>query len=56
MKVAVFGSVNMDMVVHTSRIPGDGETLIGDKFILTPGGKAATRQWLWPGLMWNPCL
>ncbi|WP_226038487.1 ribokinase [Aquibacillus saliphilus] len=42
-KVTVIGSINMDMVTATSRIPGKGETLIGDGFNMVPGGKGANQ-------------
>lgn len=33
----------MDMAVRTSRAPGPGETLFGDSFALSPGGKGANQ-------------
>ncbi|WP_249896775.1 ribokinase [Paenibacillus sp. PK3_47] len=33
----------MDMVVRTERAPGAGETLFGDSFALSPGGKGANQ-------------
>lgn len=42
-KVTVIGSINMDMVTATSRIPGKGETLIGEGFNMVPGGKGANQ-------------
>ena len=42
-KVTVIGSINMDLVTSTSRIPKVGETLIGDSFRTTPGGKGANQ-------------
>ncbi|GGM42355.1 ribokinase [Paraliobacillus quinghaiensis] len=42
-KVTVIGSINMDMVTTTSRIPVKGETLIGEGFKMVPGGKGANQ-------------
>jgi len=38
-KVAVVGSLNIDLVCHATRRPGTGETLIGDAFDIFTGGK-----------------
>jgi len=43
MSVIVFGSLNMDLVSRTSRLPIAGETLIGSDFYTTPGGKGANQ-------------
>jgi ribokinase len=43
MTVIVLGSVNMDLVVHTPRLPDPGETLMGSRFLTTPGGKGANQ-------------
>lgn len=43
MKVVVIGSANMDMVMRTSRIPEVGETIQGERFFLTAGGKGANQ-------------
>lgn len=42
-KVAVVGSVNMDLVVNTPRMPKLGETIIGHGFMTAPGGKGANQ-------------
>lgn len=42
-KIVVVGSANTDMVVKSPRIPGPGETVIGGKFLLAPGGKGANQ-------------
>ncbi|OWQ90747.1 hypothetical protein CDN99_11260 [Roseateles aquatilis] len=41
--VVVVGSVNMDLVAHAARLPAPGETLIGDAFAGTPGGKGGNQ-------------
>ena len=43
MTVLVFGSVNMDLVSRTPRLPQPGETIIGSHFYTTPGGKGANQ-------------
>lgn len=43
MSVIVFGSINMDLVARTPRIPIPGETLIGRSFETVPGGKGANQ-------------
>ncbi len=43
MGIVVIGSLNMDMVVRTNRAPNAGETLIGQVFALSPGGKGANQ-------------
>ncbi len=42
-KLAVVGSVNMDMVVRVDRFPSPGETRTGDGFRVVPGGKGANQ-------------
>ena len=44
MKLAVVGSINMDMTVTAQRIPGKGETLLGESVSYIPGGKAELTQ------------
>lgn len=41
--IVVVGSINMDLVSHTSRIPAPGETLIGSGFEMHSGGKGANQ-------------
>jgi ribokinase len=41
--VAVVGSLNIDLVAYTSRMPGAGETVIGDRFQMGFGGKGANQ-------------
>lgn len=42
-KIAVVGSINMDLVVETSKLPEKGETILGDNFFSGPGGKGANQ-------------
>ena len=41
--VLVVGSVNMDMVARSERLPLPGETLVGERFVMAPGGKGANQ-------------
>ena len=43
MKIGVVGSINMDLVVLTDRIPHKGETLIGTELQYNAGGKGANQ-------------
>ena len=43
MAIVVFGSINMDLVVRTPRLPTPGETLTGHTFFTAPGGKGANQ-------------
>jgi len=42
-KIAVVGSLNMDLVVRAPRFPGPGETIAGHDFHTIPGGKGANQ-------------
>lgn len=42
-KIAVVGSINMDMVVTAERIPLKGETVYGNDIMYNPGGKGANQ-------------
>ncbi len=42
-RITVVGSLNMDLVVRTPRIPRPGETIIGGDFHTLPGGKGANQ-------------
>jgi ribokinase len=42
-RIAVVGSLNMDLVVRSPRIPLPGETIIGGEFHTAPGGKGANQ-------------
>ncbi len=41
--ILVVGSINMDLVIRTPRLPGPGETVLGRGFTTTPGGKGANQ-------------
>lgn len=41
--IVVIGSLNMDLVVRTTRHPQPGETLLGSDFMTFPGGKGANQ-------------
>ncbi|MGB3495992.1 MAG: ribokinase [Elainellaceae cyanobacterium] len=43
MTILVFGSINMDLVARTPRLPQAGETLTGHNFSTVPGGKGANQ-------------
>jgi ribokinase len=43
MTVVVFGSLNMDLVVRTPRLPAAAETITGHEFFTAPGGKGANQ-------------
>ncbi len=42
-KITVVGSLNMDLVITTPKIPQIGETLLGSGFMTAPGGKGANQ-------------
>ncbi|WP_175615378.1 ribokinase [Piscibacillus halophilus] len=42
-KIAVIGSINMDLVSTTDRFPNKGETILGTDFKNIPGGKGANQ-------------
>jgi len=42
-RVTVLGSANMDLVATAYRLPGRGETVAGEAFRRTPGGKGANQ-------------
>jgi ribokinase len=41
--VAVVGSLNVDLIAYTSRVPSAGETVIGERFQMGFGGKGANQ-------------
>ena len=45
MKIAVVGSLNMDMTVTSPRIPHKGETILGGTLSFFPGGKGANQAY-----------
>lgn len=42
-KILVIGSLNMDLVVETDRMPATGETILGRGFMTAAGGKGANQ-------------
>ncbi|MCJ1661209.1 ribokinase [Staphylococcus sp. NRL 16/872] len=42
-QIYVIGSMSMDLVVATRIVPGKGETVLGESFFTTPGGKGANQ-------------
>lgn len=42
-RVVVVGSLNMDLVIRSARIPQPGETILGGEFHSVPGGKGANQ-------------
>lgn len=42
-RILIIGSSNTDMVVKATRLPGPGETVLGESFLLNPGGKGANQ-------------
>ena len=42
-KIIVIGSSNTDMVIKAERLPLPGETILGGKFFMFPGGKGANQ-------------
>ena len=43
MKIAVVGSVNLDLVATAAELPRPGETVLGHGFTTVPGGKGANQ-------------
>ena len=41
--IVILGSINMDLVARTPRLPAAGETIIGTGFATIPGGKGANQ-------------
>ena len=41
--IVVLGGINMDLVATAARMPTSGETVFGDTFHTTPGGKGANQ-------------
>ncbi|RDC61748.1 ribokinase [Adhaeribacter pallidiroseus] len=42
-KILVIGSANTDMVIKTKHFPLPGETVLGGRFMMNPGGKGANQ-------------
>jgi ribokinase len=42
-RIVVVGSANMDLVGLAPRLPRPGETVLGDEFVMNPGGKGANQ-------------
>lgn len=42
-KIIVIGSSNTDMVIKADKFPLPGETVLGGKFLMNPGGKGANQ-------------
>ena len=43
-KVIVFGSLNMGLSIESDHMPQLGETIMGRRFIINPGGKGANQS------------
>lgn len=43
-RIAVVGSLNMDLIIHTPRLPALGETILGGPFSDAEGGKGANQS------------
>lgn len=41
--IVVIGSINTDMIVSADSLPRPGETVLGDSFLMTGGGKGANQ-------------
>lgn len=41
--VAVLGSISIDVTAFAPRLPGPGETVVGNRFSMAPGGKGANQ-------------
>jgi ribokinase len=43
MKIVVVGSSNTDMIIQVPHVPKPGETILGGRFSIAPGGKGANQ-------------
>lgn len=41
--IYVIGSMSVDLVVQANRLPKRGETILGESFFMTEGGKGANQ-------------
>ena len=41
--IKVIGSINMDIILSSARLPVTGETIKADKYYMYPGGKGANQ-------------
>ncbi len=41
--IVSLGGINMDLVTFADRLPADGETVVGDRFVTYAGGKGANQ-------------
>ena len=41
--IVSLGGINMDLVTFSERLPADGETVVGERFVTYPGGKGANQ-------------
>ncbi|WP_394692690.1 ribokinase [Hyphobacterium sp.] len=41
--ITVIGSINLDLVAHCPKLPEPGETILGDDFSISPGGKGGNQ-------------
>jgi len=42
-RITIVGSINMDLITSVSRVPEQGETFLGESFMVKPGGKGANQ-------------
>lgn len=41
--IIIIGSINLDLIARVERLPAPGETVPGDNFVTSPGGKGANQ-------------
>ena len=42
--IVSLGGINMDLVTFGDRLPADGETVVGNRFVTYAGGKGANQS------------